>query len=167
MVETFALKENKPFPNNPLPVLYYPEALKNLTETSDNGKQVKDYLEKNGYSNSWIGGILSQHHFHSNTHEVLVCLSGTATVQLGGPGGEVYPFHQGDVVLLPAGTAHKKSEATTDFQIVGAYPYGLEYDMQTGDEEKYDTLKGRIAKVAKPEMDPVEGNQGPVFDYWK
>lgn len=167
MAETFRLKENKPFPNNPLPVIYYAGALKELTESHDKEKKISDYLEKNHYSNSWVGGILPHHHFHSNTHEVLVCLAGTATVQLGGPEEGIYPFHQGDVVLLPAGTAHKKIEATKDFQIVGAYPNGLEYDMQTGNEENYDKIKERIAKVALPEWDPVEGKQGPLFDYWQ
>lgn len=167
MAETFLLQENTPFPNNSLPVLYYAEELKTLTKTNGAQEKVKDYLKKNNYSNSWVGGILAHHHFHSNTHEVLVCIKGTATVQLGGPNGDVYPFRQGDVLLLPAGTAHKKIEATQDFQIVGAYPNGLEYDMQTGDEEKYNLLKERIAKVPLPEQDPVEGDKGPVFDYWQ
>lgn len=167
MAKIFAIKENKPFPNNFLPVIYYPEALKELTEEKDNGDSVKAYLEKNGYSNSWINGILAQHHFHSNTHEVLVCLSGMATVQLGGPDAESYPFHQGDVLLLPAGTAHKKIDASSDFQIVGAYPNGLDYDMQMGNTEEYAAIKERVSKVIQPEMDPVEGNQGPVFEYWQ
>lgn len=167
MAETVVLRENKPFPNNSLPVIYYPGALKSLTEASNRGEKVKAYLEKNGYSNGWINGILSHHHFHSNTHEVLVCLSGTATVQLGGPGAGMYSFEKGDLLLLPAGTAHKCIKATEDFQIVGAYPGGKRPDMQNGNIQKYEELKTRISQVSKPKYGPLEKNSGAIFDYWK
>lgn len=167
MAKTIVLQENRPFPNNTLPVIYYPGALKTLTAASNKEEKVKAYLEKNGYSNSWINGILSHHHFHSNTHEVLVCLSGTATVQLGGPDAEMHSFKKGDILFLPAGAAHKCIEATEDFQIVGAYPEGKEPDMQKGDTEKYEELKTRISQVSKPKYDPLEKNSGAIFDYWK
>lgn len=166
MVQTITIKENQPFPNNSLPVLYYPEAIKELTNSKHTGEEVMKFLESNGYSNGWVGGIFTYHHFHSNTHEVLACISGKSEVQLGGPDFEVYPFKAGDVLLLPAGVAHKLIEATDDFQIVGAYPEGKEPDMQKGDTKNYEEMKERISRLGIPEYDPVEKTTGGVFDYW-
>ena len=166
MVQTIDTKENQPFPNNSLPVLYYPEAAKELMNSEDTGEKVQSFLEKNGYSNGWVGGIFTYHHFHSNTHEVLVCISGTADVQLGGPNSEVYPLKQGDVLLLPAGVAHKLLEATDDFQVVGAYPEGKEPDTQKGNTKNYEEMKVKISQLGIPKYDPVEKTQGGVFDFW-
>lgn len=108
MVNVLWMKENPPFPNHPLPVIYYPGALKEVVENcSDSGEKVKVFFEKNNYTNSWMNGIHDYHHFHSNTHEVLGCVSGEATVMLGGPHSEEITITKGDVILLPAGVAHK------------------------------------------------------------
>lgn len=109
MVEHFHVKENRPFPNSTLPVLYYPDVLKGILGENFTDDDVLSLFEKYDYSNGWTGGIHPFHHFHSNTHEVLGCLSGEANVQLGGPDADIYPFSAGDVLLLPAGTSHKKN----------------------------------------------------------
>ncbi|AZP03301.1 cupin domain-containing protein [Jeotgalibaca ciconiae] len=166
MTETVYMKENNPFPNNTLPVLYYPEVLTELIRGSNSGQNVLNMFEENGYSNGWVNGIFSYHHFHSNTHEVLGCIAGEAQVQLGGPGAEIYTFKKGDVLLLPAGIAHKKIESTADFSIVGAYPEGLSPDKQTGSEEEYEIIQNRIKSLAVPKYDPVEGEKGAVKKYW-
>lgn len=167
MVEKFFIAENEPFPNSYLPVLYYPEAVRDMLEKADPFHEVLDFFIKNGYSNGWKGGIFTYHHFHSNTHEVLACISGEATVQLGGPGAEMYTFKKGDVVLLPAGVSHKLIEATEDFQIVGAYPDGTEPDMQKGQpDNNYTTIKARARTVPVPATDPVGGKDGAVLTEW-
>lgn len=152
------LQENKPFPNNKLPVVLYKKALDEIFKQNDySGEAVLSFLEKHDYSNGWINGILSEHHFHSIAHEVLACISGSARVQLGGPESETITFTQGDVVFLPAGTAHKKIESTEDFIIVGAYPNGDSYDMRYGENSEYDEVKENIIQVPKPELDLVTG----------
>ena len=166
MVETIYIEENKPFPNNPLPVLYYPKGVSDLLDKTGSAENVLALFEKNGYSNGWVNGIFSYHHFHATTHEVLACIAGEATVQLGGPGAEKYSFTQGDVLLLPAGVAHKRIEASRDFKIVGAYPEGLEPDMQKGEAENYEAIKQLIASVVRPAKDPVEGEDGAVIKHW-
>lgn len=167
MIQTIPINENKPFPNNPLPVLYYPDAIAPLLENDQSDSSVKDFFVKSGYTNSWTNGIFSYHHFHSNTHEVLACIAGEAQVQLGGPEAEIYTFKKGDVLLLPAGTAHKRIQAADDFQIVGAYPNGVDPDMQKGDEAVYEKVKENISRVPIPDMDPVEGENGAVSQYWE
>lgn len=166
MVKTFYTKENKPFPNSPLPVLYYPKAVANLINEPDPAQSVLDLFEKNGYTNGWVNGIFSYHHFHSNTHEVLACIAGEATVQIGGPDTQHYSFSEGDVLLLPAGVAHKRVAASQNFRIVGAYPEGLEPDMQKGRGENYKSIKQAITSVPLPKKDPVEGANGAVANYW-
>lgn len=98
MAETFSLKEHSPFPNNILPVIYYPKALSSLLEDCKKEKPeeaVKALFANNGYSQAWTNGIHDTHHFHSNTYEVLACISGEANVQLGGPHAGTYTFSKG------------------------------------------------------------------------
>jgi|SRR5690625_936391 len=167
VVETIYIQENLPYPNHDLPVLYYSKGMEDLANSPDAAQKVKEHLENNGYTNSWVNGIFSYHHFHSNTHEVLVCISGEAMVQLGGPEKDTYRFEKGDVLLLPAGTAHKKIEASEDFQIIGAYPDGIEPDMEKGENENFQELRERIASVPIPESDPLQGVEGAVMKFWK
>lgn len=167
MVEVIRLKENPPFPNHPLPVLFYPEALINLIEDSkDPGKEVLGFLEEKGYTNGWVNGIFDFHHFHSNTHEVLACIKGSATVQLGGPKSKEYTLTAGDVILLPAGAAHKRLTASDDFKVAGAYPNGISPDMHRGKATDYKEVQQRCYDVLVPETDPIYKYDGPVQTCW-
>ena len=166
MIVPIYTKENNPFPNNILPVLYYPEAFLELTNSLDAAKRMITHFEKNGYSNGWVNGIFPYHHFHSNTFEVLACISGEASVQLGGPGARIVLFKKGDVLLLPAGVAHKRMDATRNFCVVGAYPNNLRPDIRTSEDKRnYEEIKRSISRVLLPKFDPVEGKKGDLFGY--
>lgn len=167
MVKAIYLTENKPYPNNPLPVLYYEKALDDALSTDYNAEDVIIFFKQNGYEHGWVNGILDQHHFHSNAHEALACTKGQVTVQLGGPNGVIQIFKKGDVILLPAGTTHKKLDASENFEIVGAYPAnGPKQDMQYGDASDYDMLLANIANVSKPLTDPVTNSPRDIEEYW-
>src|SRR5215831_1425679 len=85
-IYTQVLTENGGFPNNgALPVLLYKEVLK-LPDHED-PKPVMEVLAANGWSNAWINGIYTYHHYHSNTHEVIAVIMGWCTVMLGGENG--------------------------------------------------------------------------------
>lgn len=168
MVKAIYLKENNPYPNNTLPVLYYENALNNLLNDDYTADDVIAFFDRNGYENGWTDGILAKHHFHSKAHEALACTKGQVTVQLGGPNGELYIFKKGDVLLLPAGTSHKKLDASENFQIVGAYPInGPEQDMQYGDSNDYEAILATIADVPRPLTDPVTNSPKNIKEYWK
>jgi len=167
MVELIYANENEPFPNNSLPILLYKNDLKENFEGSYSSEDVLNLLENNGYSNGWTGGILKEHHFHSNTHEVLACIQGKAKVQLGGPDGDVFDIRENDVLLLPAGVAHKKVDGSRDFQIVGAYPDGIEFDMQKGNASDYEKIRGSVSNVAIPKTDPLSGTPGAIGEHWQ
>ena len=96
------------------------------------------------------------HHFHSTSHEVLAVVAGSATLELGGPQGEAFEVAAGDVVVLPAGTGHRRAAASDGFTVVGAYPAGQEdYDLL---RDADDAAVGRIAALGAPEDDPVGGD---------
>lgn len=166
MVEVIQLKEQKPFPNNSLSLLYYPKALQEILTEEFSAEAVRALFASNLYGNSWINGIYEHHHFHSTAHEVLGCIAGESTVQFGGPLGVTLIFSQGDVVLIPAGVSHKLLKQTADFSVLGAYPDGQLHDMQEGNASNYQQIKNNIKNVPLPKRDPVYGNEGPLQQMW-
>lgn len=94
-------------------------------------------------------------------------IRGEVTVQLGGQNGKIQILRKGDVVLLPAGVAHKRLDGTESFEIIGAYPSnGDILDMQYGDASDYEKIKENIKNVPRPLTDPVTGNPGDMDEYW-
>lgn len=153
-------------PNNPhLPVLVYEGAV----ETSgDLAAKMEQVFEKNAWPPQWRDGIYDYHHYHSTAHEALGIARGEAIVMLGGEGGEEVPLYAGDVVVLPAGTGHKRLRASRDFLVVGAYPAGQDWDIIRADEpEKKAAAVRRIAQVPLPLKDPLEGERGPLTHLWQ
>lgn len=150
-MQKFHLQDDGTYPNNKFPVLYYEKAFEH-TNT------MRDVFESNHWRNSWVNGIFPYHHYHSTAHEVLGVMSGHATVLLGGPDGEQLNISRGDVIVLPAGTAHKRIQQSNDFQVLGAYPDGMSFDTKTDKPGEYDQALQQIPNVPIPKQDPVTGN---------
>ncbi len=160
------LTEDGNFPNNGLlPLLHYQHALK--LSDGDVDTMVKEILETNGWTNSWIDSIYDYHHYHSTAHEVLVALRGTAHLQFGGPNGIALTFEEGDVVIIPAGVAHMKVNETDGFACMGAYPDGQQYDMRYGKSGERPEVDHKIKAVPLPQHDPLYGNDGPLIKNWR
>ena len=106
------------------------------------------------------------HHYHSNAHEVLGIVSGSAQVRFGGEDGDLVGVSAGDVVVIPAGVAHACIEASDDFSVVGAYPNGADYDTIRDDPGALAASQQRIAQVPVPDADPVDGADGPLVKLW-
>lgn len=160
-VQAYWFEDDGIIPNNPtLPILLYPGALTEQAELTE------EIFNKNNWRNSWINGVFDFHHYHSNAHEVLGVLQGNAIVQLGGEKGKSVEIKTGDVLILPAGTGHKRLASSNDFKIVGAYPEGKEYNLKTENaEDRLQSLED-IPKVTLPETDPVFGDHGPLQSEW-
>lgn len=104
-IETFLLQDDGLVPNSRHPLLIYRRALE-LTGI-DPAAMWEELFSANDWMNSWRNGIYTFHHYHSTTHEVLGVYSGSAEMQFGGKNGIVQKIYAGDVIVIPAGVAHK------------------------------------------------------------
>jgi uncharacterized protein YjlB len=157
----FMFEDDGTIPNNPeLPVILYPGVFKKHPQ------EIEPTFKLNNWRNSWKNGVLDYHHCHSITHEVLGARAGSAKLRLGGERGETIEVKTGDVLVLPAGTGHKKLTSSLDFEIVGAYPDGKDYNINTGKPGERPQALIDIQQVEAPSTDPVYGNGGKVVDLW-
>lgn len=156
------------FPNNPrLPLLVYRHAFA-LPAGGDRAAVIERVFHDNGWGHGcWRDGIYGYHHYHSTAHEALGVYAGRARVQFGGPHGVVVETGRGDVIVLPAGVAHKRLGASADFAVVACYPRGQDFDMNYGDLDERPAVEHNIAAVPLPPADPVFGERGPLLRYWK
>ena len=114
-------------PNSPRPLLHYKNVLpKKSNKPHRNPADVWDMFNENGWKVSWIFryGPTQLSHYHSQAHECMAVLSGTATIRFGVAdtseylhenthgsawenGGIELEAEAGDVFVIPAGVAHK------------------------------------------------------------
>lgn len=71
------------------------------------------------------------------------------------------------MIVLPAGTGHKKLSSRGTLGVVGAYPDGSHPDTCVPPLARYRNSVRAVAEVPLPACDPVCGPKGPLFDYWK
>jgi uncharacterized protein YjlB len=150
------------FPNSRLPVLVYRRALAAPTAAG-----LEQLFERNGWSSAWRNGLYSVHHYHSTAHEVLGIYQGRVSARLGGPGGTTVTLEAGDIVIIPAGVAHKNDGASADFRVVGAYPAGTGPDMQYGKAGERPATDRNITHLPLPPHDPLHGPTGPLPTLWR
>ena len=160
----YLLKDDGTFPNSALPVLHYVNVL-NLPALFSSW-QVKRQFAKNGWTNAWVAGIFTYDHYHSNSHEVLAIIKGETTLRLGGDNGVTISVKKGDVLILPAGVAHKNLGKENDVVCVGAYPHGKDYDMNYGKDGERPVADTNIAMVTIPYKDPVFGLKKGLHESW-
>ena len=120
-VETYHFADDGVVPNSPLPLVVYRGA---LPAAGDRAGYCEALFAKNGWPDAWRNGIYAHHHYHSTAHEVLGIAQGEARVRLGGDNGRTVELDAGDVVVIPAGVAHKREAASADLLVIGAYPAG-------------------------------------------
>ncbi len=160
-IHTRLFTDDGTIPNHPtLPVVIYSGAFPASPDA------MEDVFNRNGWLNSWTNGVFDYHHYHSNAHEVLGVIGGEVTLRLGGEQGETVTLRAGDVVVLPAGTGHRRLDASSDFRIVGAYPQGMSYNVRTGAPGEHEQALKEIPHVPVPDTDPVFGEQGPLLEHW-
>jgi uncharacterized protein YjlB len=157
--QTLLLPPGETMPNSRLPVLIYRGVL-------EGGARGFDALFRtNGWGGTWRNGVYDYDHYHSNAHEVLGVDSGRATIQLGGDVGQPVEVEAGDVLVLPAGTGHRRIERSSDFSVSGAYPPGQEHcDLHRARSPETEL---RISKVPLPVTDPVRGKDGILMRLWR
>lgn len=142
-------------PNNQrLPVLVYT----GVEQAAAGADACIELFASHGWTGAWRDGLIYPfHHFHSTAHEVLGIVAGATRVKLGGENGEELDVRAGDVLVLPAGTGHRRIGGTEGLAVVGAYADGREWDLLRGDVTEHDEAVRRIAEVPDPKRDPVTG----------
>jgi uncharacterized protein YjlB len=159
------LEDDGVFPNSRLPLVVFRGAL--ALDVADPARSVERVFEANQWGGGWRNGIYPFHHYHSTAHEVLGVYGGSARVQLGGPQGMTLEIRPGDVIVIPAGVAHRNLGASPDFAVVGAYPDGQRWDMNYGRAGERPGADARIAQVPLPSKDPAHGADGPLMNLWQ
>ncbi len=149
--ERYRFEGDGRFPNSRLPVLVHRRAL-----PADPRAMIMAFAA-HGWSNAWRDRIFTTHHFHSVAHEVLGIAAGSVRVALGGPGGRTVALEAGDVVVIPAGVAHRNVGQSGDLRVVGAYPGGADYDTRRGNPSESEAVRAVAAAVSPEVNDPVTG----------
>ena len=163
-VLTYLLAADGAIPNHPRwPLLVYPDAVR--LSGSDPASLFEALFARNRWPAAWRNGVHPYHHYHADGHEALGVYSGEVTVQFGGEGGITLTARPGDVIVLPAGTGHKKLSSKGSLGVVGAYPEGSHPSLsrKAFSRETLSTISG----VPLPACDPVLGLGGPLFEHWK
>jgi uncharacterized protein YjlB len=163
-VETHFFADDGTVPNNALPLVLYRGA---LGSDGDLAARCEAMFNAHNWPNPWRNGIYGHHHYHSTAHEVLGIARGSARVRLGGEQGATVELRAGDVVVIPAGVAHKREAASGDLLVIGAYPKGQRPDICQADAATHGKSAGNVARVALPTCDPVTGEAGPLLDCWR
>ena len=162
LYQTFHFQDDGRIPNNPnLPVILYKKTVEKPEQT------MEALFNKNLWLNSWTNGVFNYHHYHSNSHEVLGVIKGEAVLIIGGEKGQEIHVQSGDVIVLPAGTGHKRLNASFDFSVVGAYPNGKDYNTKYGKEHERPEVLEEIKRVPLPKTDPITGKKGPLLKEWR
>jgi uncharacterized protein YjlB len=161
------LDDDGSIPNNALPLIVYRQAFDSTALRRESAALVQAIFCANNWVGAWVNGVFSYHHYHSTAHEVLGCFGGSATIQFGGPNGTTQTVNSGDVVVIPAGVAHKNCGSSADFGVVGAYPPGQNTDLLSGKASERPRADENIARVPLPVTDPVFGTNGPLLQEWR
>ncbi|KAH7128936.1 hypothetical protein EDB81DRAFT_808515 [Dactylonectria macrodidyma] len=126
-IREYHLKATNLVPNSPRPLLHYKNVIPRDPATSKcDHIKVWDMFIDNGWDVQWIVryGPTQLSHYHSQAHECMAVLSGTATIRFGAAdtsddlresswgsaweqGGVELVAEPGDVFLIPSGVSHK------------------------------------------------------------
>ncbi|KAH6962835.1 hypothetical protein DER45DRAFT_551930 [Fusarium avenaceum] len=164
-VECYLLPPTEDAPNSRLPILVY----RNVLPYPRTEETATEFLTTHRWEKRGTWGHIGIRHFHPNSHECYGIFQGSSTLLLGkiqaGEGMKV-PVKAGDVVLLPAGTAHSSTQSSLDYKYIGVYPQDCpRWRNETGKRPSKEFIPV-IQKVDLPEDDPVYGKDGPVTLLW-
>ncbi|KAI5478366.1 hypothetical protein MNV49_005217 [Pseudohyphozyma bogoriensis] len=154
--EIHYIKPTPLIPNSSFPLLRYPAHFPPSTTLSS----IQAVFAANAWPSTWnhTYGPTQPSHYHSQGHEVMAVLVGTATIRFGvsddeSPEGALeITAGEGDVFVVPAGVAHKTFGPEGGFTMVGGYPEGSPpWDFCTGAVEG----ERGVVEVEKPTTDPI------------
>lgn len=163
--EEYYIKDDGVFPGSKFPVLFYKNVLK--LPFLFPSAAIRGIFGKHDWTNNWRAGIFTYRHYHSNTHEAIGVVKGETVLELGGEEDVCLTIRKGDVVIIPAGVAHKNLGKENDVICVGGYPDGRAYNTKYGKAGERPEADKQIAAIPLPETDPVFGKNGPLVRIWR
>ncbi|KAL2830437.1 hypothetical protein BJY01DRAFT_240376 [Aspergillus pseudoustus] len=168
-VDTYFLSPTAHAPNSLLPVIHYRDVLPH--PLSEEG--VTKFLTANKWEKRGTWGHIPIRHFHPNSHECYGIFQGSSKLLLGvgesdQSGGLEVSVQAGDVIVLPAGTAHSCAVSSEDYRYIGVYPEGCPRWRNAMGSKPIDltALRKESGEVEMPEHDPVYGAGGPLMQLW-
>ncbi|RYU93633.1 cupin [Emticicia agri] len=162
-VEKYHFPDDGITPNNRLPVIVY----RQVTDAEDTSAWLEERFKANGWTNNWRDIVLPYDHFHSTTHEVLGVGKGSVELQIGGQKGIIVNVSKGDALILPAGVGHASVSDHKNYEMVGGYPDGKDWDLLTGTAEERKHALPRIKNLPLPTKDPIFGEESEMLRLWK
>ena len=150
--EEILTRDDGIIPNSKFPVLIHRGAFRfgrrDILEIRD---IVRLHAKKFGWFYEW--GVMNEHiHYHSTSHEAHVVCCGSAAIEVGGPRvNAVFVVRTGDVIVIPAGVAHRILVKTDSFYISGLCPDGvLNWDINYAKKKARRADIANIAKLGRP-----------------
>lgn len=160
-------------PNNPLPLIIYPQVVPDETEEGNEDSTPEDLerwfrteFGRHGWPVSWDGPMYPYTHYHPNTHELLGITCGWAEILFGGESGRMITVYAGDAVLIPAGVGHQQIATSDDFSAVGAYPPDVKPKTLLDEPALLQQSMLEIKRVPMPDKDPITGGEGALTEVW-
>jgi uncharacterized protein YjlB len=163
--DQFIIKDNGIFPGSRLPVLHYKAVL--IIPVFFAARQIKQRFKENDWTNTWRDGVYAYDHYHSNTHETMAVIKGQTRLLLGGENGQEIVLQKGDVIVIPAGVAHRNLGKMKDVICIGSYPGGRNFDMNYGKAGERPKADQNISKLELPDLGPLYGINDPLLKIWK
>lgn len=167
---TYQFSDDGLVPNSELPAVIYHNVI-NITGLfrEQQVRDLSEHIRAFGWHLDWANtdAVYRYTHYHSTAHEALVVLEGRADIQLGGRWGREFTVHAGDMIVIPAGVAHRRLRRGTTFAVAGLYPIGQKWDLLRLGVSAYNRAKRIIPKVPLPTMDPLYGTRGPLMNHWQ
>ena len=165
-VDRYVLADDGTFPNSGLPLLHCRRAVPD--GILSRAQEIERRFAASGWGGIWRNGVYDFHHYHSTTPEALGVFAGRARVLFGGERGVTVEVGAGDLIVIPAGVAHKGIDASADFGVIAAYPPGHSPDMCYGRPGERPRADRRITQVEVPRTDPFDVSEGSVLRrFWK
>lgn len=162
--EKIKIGKSEGFPYPTLPVLLYRGVLKTYARKKAN--QFEEHFHASGWRGVWRDTIYTYRHFHSNAHEALGIVRGSVKVELGADKGTTVRLKAGDLIVLPAGTVHRRLAGSKNLSVVGAYPKGQQAYNMCRDLDDCRKAQQKINRLALPKSDPFYGKDGPLMKIW-
>jgi uncharacterized protein YjlB len=162
--QTKIFEPNGGIPNSRLPLVFWKDRLPLAVR---GGAKAQELFRANDWQGTWVYTVFPFWHFHTQGHEALACVSGSARIGFGGDAGIEVDVAQGDVCVIPAGVGHKKLGASADFLMAGCYPPRQEGNIVRPGDLDDQRIAREIESLALPATDPISGRADGVVSIWR